>query len=141
MQTEVFPADLDHLYDMLGFIKVYGTSQQIESDLLNKIILAAEEALVNIIDYSYPIDKGMVEITCRQSIIKAGINILLKDNGIPFNPISQPSIRKKLPPPLPSLEDPKKGGYGIYIFVGIMDHVEYRRLENGNLLSLTKYFS
>lgn len=139
MKTEIFPANLDHLYDMLGLIKSYGLSIGIDVTILDKVILAAEEALVNIIHYSYPEHAGIIEITCRDTTTKPGINIQLKDNGIPFNPIVQCPIKKDEPPPTPSLENSKKGGYGIYIFVGVMDHVEYQRLENGNLLSLTKY--
>lgn len=141
MPKEVFPADLDHLYSMLGFIRSHGLTQGIHLETLEKVILAAEEALVNIIHYSYPNRKGTVEIDCHETQERQGIIIQLIDNGIPFNPITECRIKKGTKPPLPSLENgSKKGGYGIYIFMGIMDHVEYQRLKNGNLLSLTKYF-
>lgn len=140
MKKEVFPADLGHLYDMLGFIKSYGLSENINQSILEKIILACEEALVNIIHYSYPNRKGTIEITCQESSNKHGITVYLVDNGVPFNPIVQCPIKNDHTPPIPSLDDSKKGGYGIYIFVGIMDHIEYQRLEEGNLLALTKYF-
>ncbi len=139
MPKKVFPADLDHLYEMLGFIKSCEFTKNVDLNILNKVILAAEEALVNIINYSYPNHKGTIEISCKESTKKPGIIIKLKDSGIPFNPIIQCPIKKENSPPIPSLEDSKKGGYGIYIFVGIMDHIEYKRLKNGNLLSLTKY--
>lgn len=140
MKQKVFPAELDSLYEMLEFIKDYEQSQNIPSPILDQIVLAVEEALVNIISYGYPDEKkGTIEIVCEDSIPKAGIKIVIKDQGIPFNPI------ENAPPSLPSpsvvldRRDNSLGGYGIYILIGLMDKVEYQRINGGNILSLTKY--
>lgn len=139
MKTKAFSAKIENLYDMLEFVSLYARSKNIPAETLNKIILATEEALVNIIDYSYPNLEGTIEIICQSCTEKPGINVTLKDYGIPFNPIAQSPQKNHDSPPIPHLDENKRGGYGIYIFVGVMDHVEYKRLENGNLLSLTKY--
>ncbi len=139
MYHKVFPAELERLYDMLEFIKEYGKSHHVPSDALDQLTLAAEEALVNIINYGYPKSKGTIEITCKHSTPKIGIKIIIKDQGIPFNPI------ESVPNPPPSVStilgksENSLGGYGIYILIGLMDKVEYQRFEGGNMLSLIKY--
>jgi serine/threonine-protein kinase RsbW len=142
MYNKVFPAELNDLYKMLEFIKSYGLSHNISSTILDQIILATEEALVNIISYGYPEKKkGTVEIICEKPGNQDGIKITIKDKGIPFNPIE--NAPSNLPSPSNILDKSSEnlGGYGIYIITGLMDCVEYQRVNEGNILSLTKYFS
>lgn len=140
MNHKVFPAELDCLYEMLAFIESFAESHQISSSVIDQIILATEEALVNVINYGYPDEKkGTIEITCEETSNPSGIKIIIKDQGIPFNPVE--NVPSTLPPPSTTTDKPNEslGGYGIYIFVGLMDHVEYQRVNGGNILSLTKY--
>lgn len=136
MYKKIFPADLDHLHKMLNFIEMKGKEKKIPPVTLNKIVLAVEEVLVNIIYYGYPDRPGTIEIICEHlSGRQAGMCILIKDQGIPFNPIEKIfNDRSDLPYEI------KMGGYGIYLFIGIMDKVEYKRQHEGNVLSLIKYF-
>lgn len=139
MYTKSFPAELDRLYEMLAFIEEYAHSHNIAASILDQIILATEEALVNVINYGYPDEKkGTIDITCEKTRKPVGIKIILKDYGIPFNPVE--NVPPTVPPPkvVDKVTD-TLGGYGIYIFVGLMDHVEYQRVNGGNILSLTKY--
>lgn len=137
MYKKIFLAELDHLYEMLDFIKNFKwNGNLIPSPALNQIILASEEALVNIIEYSYPNEeKGMIEISCENYQQQAGITIIIKDQGIPFNPI------QKVPSLSAIRQTDALGGYGIYLFLELMDCVEYQRLNQENVLSLTKYLS
>ncbi len=137
MSKKIFPAHLDHLYSMLNFIHDNCRKRQMVMPLLDKIILAVEEALVNIINYGYPNKEGTIEITCEDPGKRPGIKIVIKDQGVPFNPVG--GAAKPTSPEEHSVISCKLGGYGIYIFVGIMDRVEYQRLDDGNSLSLTKY--
>lgn len=143
MKKKVFPAQLEYLHEMLNFIQTYGASQNIPHDLTDKIILATEEALVNVINYGYPdqTPDGTVEITCQESEKQHGLKIIIKDQGVPFNPVEQ-APPPKSPTDFIKSEDKAYalGGYGIYIFVGIMDRVEYQRTDGGNILTLVKYF-
>ncbi len=142
MHKQVFPAKLDHLYEMMDFIRTHGQAKNVEAQILDKIILAVEEALVNVISYSYPNpgQEGTIELTFEFFSKKPEMKIIIKDHGIPFNPIEQaPPFRS--PETLLQNDHQQIGGYGIYIFVGIMDRVEYQRLNDGNVLTLTKYLS
>lgn len=142
MYQKIFPADIDSLYDMLEFIKTYGNQNQISVLVLEQIILAAEEALVNIISYGYPNDKkGTIDIACEENTPQPGIKIIIKDKGIPFNPIKNAPSTPPAPSTLLSETETSLGGYGIYILIGLMDRVEYQRLEDGNMLILMKYIT
>jgi serine/threonine-protein kinase RsbW len=140
MYQKVFPAELDCLYKMLEFIKDYGQALDVPSDILDQIILAAEEALVNIISYGYPDDqKGTIDIACEHSIPLTELKIIIKDSGVAFNPIE--NAPAELPQPSTVLSKPEHslGGYGIYILIELMDQVEYQRVKGENILSMTKY--
>ena len=134
MHQKTFLANLSQLHEMLSFIQSYGQSHHINSYTLNKIVVAAEEALVNIIHYGYPDQIGKIEIICDKTSLKPGIRILIKDQGVPFNPVKKGLSNKKN-----NSSNLKIGGYGIYLYVEIMDKVEYQRGKEGNILSLIKY--
>lgn len=137
MHKKIFPASLNHLHEMLNFIHDFAIKQGFESTSSDKIVLAAEEALVNVIHHSYPEETGEVEICCEESMTQPGMKILIKDFGIPFDPVQE--MQKKRLRPLTIVEETEEGGYGILIYVGLMDRVEYYRTEEGNLLFLIKY--
>ncbi|MCB1111403.1 MAG: ATP-binding protein [Chlamydiales bacterium] len=129
-----FPASLDKLYEMLEFIVSEAQSTGFGDGHISKIELAAEEALVNIISHGYPSTEGTVEIHCF-SLPNNGMKIVLKDKGIPYNPLLGVDTF-----------DPKKvsvdrnlGGYGIYFITKLMDEVDYKREEEANILTLIKY--
>ncbi|MFI0434176.1 MAG: ATP-binding protein [Parachlamydiaceae bacterium] len=140
MYQKMFPAKLQSLHEMLDFIQAFGEKVHMSTSRLNQMIVAAEEALVNIIDYGYPNKKkGTIHILCEESANQKGITIIIKDQGVPFNPIKQaPPFR---PPPLVEGGEPDLflGGYGIYLLTQLMDKVDYQRLSDGNVLLLTKY--
>ena len=136
MVQKVFPADLKHLYEMLDFINNFGLNYQVSHEVMGPVILAAEEALVNIITYAYPNeDKGTtVDILCEIMTSSSGMKLVIKDHGIPFNPI------EKISTPLPkeNFADPSVGGYGLYLLIGLMDEISYERVDGNNILFLVK---
>lgn len=139
METKVYSAKLENLHEMLEYIKAYCCMRQVEPRVLEQIILAAEEALVNIISYGYPNQEGYIHLTCSNAHPK-GLILTIRDRGIPFNPLENvPSV---LPPVNRLLEksDDSLGGYGIYILTGLMDKVDYQRMNDDNILTLTKFF-
>ncbi|CCB87179.1 MULTISPECIES: ATP-binding protein [Parachlamydia] len=133
--AKTFPAELDQLYNMLRFVKENAFAFGVNSDDAIKVELAMEEALVNIITYGYPEDqKGTIEILCAP-VKKTGMQILIKDHGIPYNPLANAN---KLLTNTPS-GGQILGGYGIYFILKIMDEVNYHRERDCNCLTLIKY--
>lgn len=127
---------LDNLHEMLNYIEEYCAQKRVEPSYIKKIILATEEAIVNVIKHGYFYEKNIIEIECKDcSGTRPGIQIIIKDYGIPFNPIEKMSKEKKS---LVSLKR-EEGGYGIFLYLEIMDKVDYKREENANFLYLIKY--
>ncbi|KAF3361576.1 Uncharacterized protein PHSC3_001952 [Chlamydiales bacterium STE3] len=129
-----FPAELDSLYEMLEFIRAQAQIAGFNSCYLNKIELATEEVLVNIINYGYPAGKGNILISCsfNQNL---GIEIKIQDEGIPYNPLK---VSKNCDCKAP-LDERTVGGYGIFFVLNLMDEVHYARERNLNILTLKKF--
>ncbi len=129
-----FPSSLSQLYDMLGFIRAFAERLHFSQDLLLKIELACEEALVNVISYAFSDQKGMIEIRCIE-LANRGIKIVIQDNGVHFNPLTE----VKDVDPMTPLENRNLGGYGVFLLRHVMDEVDYQRIEDRNVLTLVKF--
>ncbi|MFC2019223.1 ATP-binding protein [Chloroflexota bacterium] len=126
-------AKLENLEPMLAFIDQGAGKLGFDATKLNRMRLASEETLVNIINYAYPDKYGNIEITYEVKENKRFV-VEIIDWGIPFDPLSLPKPDIKAP-----LEKRKVGGLGIYLTRTIMDEVNYRRDQDRNILTLTKY--
>ncbi len=93
---------------------------------------SSSEALVNVISYAYPETPGLVEISLEQD--REGVHITLKDRGRPFDPLQR---ERKIEEPT-SIDGVEEGGLGIHFMREIADHIEYRREEGANCLTLSK---
>lgn len=130
---QTFLASLAQLHAMLQFILQQAQESQANTEALRKIELACEEALVNIVSYSYPQHSGNVEIQCEGN--PQSFKVIIQDLGIPYNPLAclrTPEERKG--------RELTIGGYGIFLMLQMMDEVDYKRQENRNRLTLTKYY-
>jgi anti-sigma regulatory factor (Ser/Thr protein kinase) len=134
MQRTYF-ATLKHLREMLDFIREEARRSGADIASLGKIELASEEALVNIVNYSYPAHEGEINIACHARKPRE-FQVEIRDKGIAYNPLA---CLRGVPTQAPSLE-PSLGGYGIFLMLHLMDEVNYIRESQGNTLTLTKYF-
>lgn len=132
--VKTFKAKLDNLREMLGFIKREATLNGFDDKSLNRIELAAEEVLINIIQYGCPKHDGVIEIDCQTSG-KAGIKIVITDQGVPFNPLeNKPDYNTEA-----NIDERPIGGCGIFFITNLMDEVKYDRIAESNVLTLVKY--
>ncbi len=92
------------------------------------IVLAADEALTNIIRHAYGGKSGRVEIDVRD--FSDRMEITFRDHGQKFDPTQLPE---------PELPPTKGGGLGVYFMKQLMDKVEYDGKGPGNRLVLTKF--
>jgi serine/threonine-protein kinase RsbW len=136
MNAKKFPASLAELYNILDFIKRQAQARQFNLNQIGRIILAIEEAVINIIKHGYGEKEGEIEILC-ETTIPSGMKITIKDQGMPFNPLEYKHQIK--PEDQLYLNKDQVGGYGIYIYLNIMDRVEYQRINETNHLSMTIY--
>jgi serine/threonine-protein kinase RsbW len=118
---------------MLSWIRKQLQKVRCDETDIRKIELASEEALVNIIQHGYRNTSGTIQISVQSP--RAGmIEITLRDQGPPFNPLGQ----KVQFDPSATLEDRPIGGLGILFIRQYMDDVRYRRDRNSNVLCLMK---
>jgi len=125
-----FPSRADRLKILRCTIQCAAEMLGCRADTTNKIVIAVNEACMNIIQHAYegdPLGQICVEIT------KAGdqLRFELTDTGKPIDPTR---IRPR------DLEDIRPGGLGVHLISEIMDSVEYLRSSNGhaNVLTMVK---
>jgi anti-sigma regulatory factor (Ser/Thr protein kinase) len=106
------------------------------SDELNRIVLAVDEAVANIIEHAYhDVPAGEREITLRLAADGDRFEILVRDSGRRFDP------QKVLAPNMSEhVRQGRKSGLGIFLMRKIMDQVHYRFEEDGaNELQMIKF--
>lgn len=116
------------------FISKIVREKRLSSDLENKIILAVDEAVTNIIEYAYgATSRGKIEI--ETEVNDERFTIFIRDYGKPFNPIDIPDFDVQ-----EHVKMGKKKGLGIFLMRRVMDEVRYN-YKNGikNELILIKY--
>lgn len=108
----------------------YGMCVGMEDRTLKKMILALEEAVVNIVNYSEAKFIGMT-ISCGDT---QRLSITLRDDGIAFDPTAQAEVDTAA-----VIDQRQIGGLGIALLRQIADEVHYRRTDDGqNELSIIK---
>lgn len=91
--------------------------------------LACEEALVNIMNYAYGDEQGAIHVDCSSS--EEHVVVAITDSGKAYNPLKRPD-----PEIDTDMEHRPVGGLGVYFMKRFMDHVEYRRENGNNILTL-----
>jgi anti-sigma regulatory factor (Ser/Thr protein kinase) len=133
MEKQVYPAKLENLETMMNFIVERAKALGFDNKKIYQIRLAAEEVLVNVINYAYPDKNGNLQITLRTKG-NAGIEVEVADWGLPFDPLAAPEPNTCAP-----LEEREIGGLGIYLMRKFMDEVYYKREGDRNILTFVKY--
>ena len=98
-----------------------------------KIRLSIEEAVENVVRYAYEGGLGWIEVGTELDPEGVMLTILLRDAGVPFNPLETPD-----PDLTSSVEDRQIGGLGIYLCKKLMDHIEYKYEGGCNILTMHK---
>ena len=114
------------------FIKTVTEQLGIEPTLAGKLRLAVEEAVVNVIDYAYPMEiNGKIEIGIQSD--GETLRVIIRDSGVAFDPTAKEKTDVSL-----SAEERPIGGLGILLVRELMDSINYERINGENILTLTK---
>lgn len=116
-----------------AFIIKFGEQFRIERKLLDSIRLCVEELVVNTILYGYKDGrKGGIEIVF--SIENDLLEVVIKDDGIQFDPLSIPerSIDSL------SVEDLPDKGYGLSLVRKMVDSITYNFRDGRNITRIEK---
>lgn len=135
MPALTVPASIEQLALVNDYVKAHVPDAF--QGVLDHVLLAAEELLVNVFTYAYGDGQGQAEVNCRL-VSRDGspyLCLTIKDWGPPFDPFSQA--------PVPDLnlgiEDRPIGGLGIHLITSVAAHVRYKRQDDANVVDL--YFA
>ncbi|MBP7507479.1 MAG: ATP-binding protein [Prolixibacteraceae bacterium] len=123
---------IEELPLLFSKIEELGEMWNLSLPLTMNINLVLEEAVSNVIFYAFN-DEKRHEIIILVSLENEVLKIEIIDDGLPFDPTN-----RQMPDVTLSAEDREIGGLGIYLIKQIMDTVEYARVDNNNILTLTK---
>ena len=127
------PATIDNLPSVLQWAHAVLFQTNYSIGELTQIEVAIEEMMMNIISYDYDDHHGNVEVSIH--ISSDHISIILIDYGKPFDPTKYQKPNLDL-----AIEERKVGGLGIHLSLEIMDAIDYKRINNQNILTMTKNF-
>jgi serine/threonine-protein kinase RsbW len=125
-----FLADLTTLDQIMRYIRNEAAKSGIEEKTINRMELACEEAVVNIVSYAYPEKKGPLFVVCEKKGHR--FEITLRDQGVVFNPIDV-DVDPQLDRPV---QERPVGGLGIFLIRKVIDEASYQRVDNENVLRL-----
>ncbi len=93
------------------------------------LLVAVEEAFVNICNYAYPNGEGEIELSCGAD--GDAFVLEIEDKGSPFDVLSLPDPNTTL-----DIMDREIGGLGVYFIRRLTDDVSYRRENGQNILRM-----
>jgi len=133
MATVKFPGRFESLAGIRKFVFQAASEAGLDEKEIYAVELAVDEACSNIIEHAYGgEDKGDIECTCNDT--NNGLEIIIRDDGRPFDP-------KLIPSPNFSVElhELKPRGAGLFLIRNMMDDVDFEFSEKkGNELRMVK---
>lgn len=124
--------DVHELARLSTFQQQVYEKMNIEKSQVRQLRLAIEEAVVNVIEYAYPVgSEGSVEVR----IMYDGhlLKVVIVDSGISFDPTTKEDVDTTL-----SVENRNIGGLGIHMVRELVDSTNYERIDGQNILTLIK---
>ncbi|MDD2310322.1 MAG: ATP-binding protein [Desulfuromonadaceae bacterium] len=122
-------ATLENLALVTDFIEDCADRFDLESQKKFGLLVAVEEAFVNICSYAYPDSEGKAEFSCW--IDGTDFVLEIADYGKPFDVLSLPDPDTTL-----DIMEREIGGLGVYFIRRLTDNVSYRRENGQNILRL-----
>jgi len=123
-------SDYGKLHD---FITENIRSDNIPTEIGHDLRLATEEIFSNIINHA-DITSQDNKITIELTVTTLAIKISFKDSGKAFNPICSSGINMLD-------NDHSEGGMGIHLIKSLTDQQEYKRIDQQNVFTVTKYYN
>ena len=133
MTYQTFPAKVEALSDVLGFVDRTLESYECPMKIQTAICVAIEEVFVNVAHYAYGDGEGDMMLGIGFDEESRNITFRMSDKGTPFDPLKKPDPDITL-----SAEEREIGGLGIFITKKTMDTVTYAYENGENILTMIK---
>ena len=123
-------AKVENLSRIIDFVNRELGNKNCSSDVQDMINVAVEEIFVNIANYAYESDAG--DVTMSVSVADKAV-IKFEDTGKHYNPLecADPNLEA-------DIFSREIGGLGIYLVKKLVDSIEYFRINDKNVLTITK---
>jgi len=133
MQTIIFPAQFSSLAFIADAVSQAARAAELTDRAAYAIQLAVDEACSNIIEHGYAgRTDGQIEFHSEK--LEDGLQIVLRDQGVPFDPTQAPETDFSVP-----LEKLHLRGAGLVMMQQALDDLSFRILPGGiNELTLIK---
>lgn len=131
-ETLVLKNDIHEVPRFSIFMKSVTEEMGLEKSLAHQMRLAIEEAVVNVMEFAYPIGTEG-DVTVKMMSDGQTLCCQIIDAGVPFDPTAQKTADISL-----SAEDRQIGGLGILLVRELMDSIHYMRTGGKNVLTLMK---
>ena len=127
--------DVKQVPELNNFVKSVTGRLNLDSSLSSQLMLAVEEAVVNVMSYAYPLGtQGDINVTA--SATEQSLKFIISDEGKAFDPTVRDLADTTL-----SVEDRPIGGLGILLVKKLMDTINYERVNGKNVLTLKKNYN
>ena len=114
--------------------EIFAEENELSQRIIYDISLCLDELITNIVSYGFDDDSEHI-IEIQFQLTEKEIKLIFIDDGIEFDP-----EQKEDPFHLKhSVEERPIGGLGIYLVKKLMDIIKYQRVEDKNILTLTKF--
>ena len=121
----------DNLEELFAFVEQALTNLNMPAPDRNKMMMALDEVMTNVVLYAYPEDqRGTVGISIFRN--DNTITAEIVDHGKPFDPTAHPAPDITLP-----IEQRPIGGLGIHLMRNLVTSLRYYREQGENHLVLT----
>ena len=123
-------ADLPEIDRINQEFAVFAKEHDIGMRAVQKVNIALDDLLNNIISYGFEHDEGHI-IQLTLDYAEGRLEITIKDDGMPFNPFDQAKPDTAL-----TVEERKIGGLGVLLVKELMSDVSYQRQQGSNVVTL-----
>ena len=128
----VLQNDLRQIRPLNDFIKEFLERFGVEKSLARRLQLAVEEVVTNVVSYAYsPGTTGDISVEAFAN--ERRLKFIISDEGVAFDPTTVANADTSL-----SIEERPIGGLGILLTRGLVDSVNYERVNGRNVLTLRK---
>lgn len=129
----IVPGNFNNLARIADFIDQAAAQTGLNDKAGYAIKMAVDEACTNIIEHAYGGEgRGEIELTCR--IKENGLQVIITDQGLPFDPNQVTLLDPQTP-----LNQRQRRGMGMFFIYNLVDEVDYKfNTPRGNQLTLFK---
>jgi sigma-B regulation protein RsbU (phosphoserine phosphatase) len=134
-ETLTLSNDVHQVPELNNFVKSVADKLNLDSSLSSQLMLAVEEAVVNVMNYAYPIGT-QGDISVEAQATEQWLKFIITDEGKAFDPTQGGNADTTL-----SAEERPIGGLGILLVQSLMDSINYERNDGKNVLTLKKSYN